>query len=491
MSLAPPPAAEAGVDPRAVRRKVVWRIVPLLFLLYAVAYVDRANVGNAWLQMQHLPGFTSEVLGYGAGIFFVGYQLLEIPGALLVERWSARKWFARILVTWGICSMGMALAATWQVFYLMRFLLGLAEAGFFPGVVVYLTHWFPRADRGRALAGMVLAIPLSQTLGAWASAALLGAHGCGLVGWQWLFLAEGAPAVLLGVAVPFLLADRPAHARWLTPAERHWLEGTLIEERRQAAAVGGVRLSPALRRPTVWLLALGIFAANMGGYTLLFWLPKVVQGLLTVGRSPFSGRIAGLVEPSVAHGLLWRGIRPQPPADAAVLGWTSVVYVCSAAGAWLAGQSSDRRGERKRHCLAGMLWSGVFLAGVALPGQPWPLVFTWLCMVGFFSITWPPPFWVLPTLTLSESTAAVSIGFINMFANCAGAVGPAVVGLMQEHNIDGRLCLLFPAGCYVVGAAILLLLRVPRPGAKTKEGPGDAPAARPLLSSIQAPPGKD
>ncbi|HVS40473.1 MAG TPA: MFS transporter, partial [Gemmataceae bacterium] len=437
MSLESP--SEAGVDPQTVRRKVAWRIVPLLFVLYGVSYMDRANLGNAKLQMQNLlPWFTPEVFGYGAGIFFIGYQLLEIPGALLVERWSARKWFARILISWGLCSMGMALAATWWQFYLARFLLGLAEAGFFPGVVVYLTHWFPRADRARALAGMVLAIPISLTLGAWASAALLSVHWFGAAGWQWLFLVEGAPAVLLGVIVPFVLVDRPAHAKWLTPGEQAWLEGTLAEERRQAAATGGVTLRAALRRPTVWLLALGIFAANTGGYALVFWLPTVVQGLLTQGSAA------------------------PPPSEQAVLGWTSVVYACGLAGVWLSGQSSDRTGERKWHCFAGMLGTGVFLAGSALPGQPWALVFIWLCLAGFFSISWPPPFWVLPTLTLSESVAAVSIGFINMSANCAGALGSPVVGLMQQAHLDSRLCLLFLAGCYVVGAGIIAVLRVPR-----------------------------
>src|SRR5665213_3308032 len=290
MTLDPPQsAAESGVDPRAIRRKVAWRILPLIFILYVIAYLDRANLGNAWLQMQYLPGFDPQVLGWGAGIFFAGYQLLEIPGALLVERWSARKWFARILVTWGACSMGMALVSTpWQ-FYLARFLLGLAEAGFFPGLVIYFTHWFPRADRGRALASMVLAVPVSLTVGAWISGALLSVNWFGLAGWQWLV-------------------------------------ETLAEDSRQAKEAGGETLSEAMRRPTVWLLALGIFAANTGGYALVFWLPTVVKTLLqeVVGSAA--------------------------PTNEAVLGWTGLVYFCGLAGVWLSGQSSDRTGERKWHC---------------------------------------------------------------------------------------------------------------------------------------------
>src|SRR5205085_1241583 len=197
------------------------------------------NISFAKLQMQEVLPFGDDVFGVGFAIFFVGYLLLEIPGALLVEHWSARKWFTRILITWGLCSMGMALVRTpWQ-FYLARFLLGLAEAGFFPGVIVYLTHWFPRAERGRALAGLVLAVPVSLALGAWASGELLAVRWFGLAGWQWVFLAEGLPAVVLGAAVPFLLTDRPWQAKWLAPVERAWLEDTLAAERRESAAAGG------------------------------------------------------------------------------------------------------------------------------------------------------------------------------------------------------------------------------------------------------------
>jgi ACS family tartrate transporter-like MFS transporter len=438
MSLHPPSAAESGVDPRAVRRKIAWRILPLIFILYVIAYLDRANLGNAWLQMKDLPGFDPEVYGWGAGIFFAGYQLLEIPGALLVERWSARKWFARILVTWGACSMGMALVTTpWQ-FYLARFLLGLAEAGFFPGLVIYFTHWFPRADRARALASMVLAVPVSLTVGAWISGTLLSVNWFGLAGWQWLFLVEGAPAVLMGLAVPFLLTDWPVQARWLTVAEREWLVETLAEDRQQAKLAGGETLRQALRRPTVWLLALGIFAANTGGYALVFWLPTVVKTLLK--------EVLGAAEPS----------------NGAVLGWTGFVYFCGLAGVWLSGQSSDRTGERKWHCAAGMALTGVFLTASIVPGQPWALVFVWLCLAGFFAFSWPSPFWVLPTLTLSDSAAAVAIGLINMSANFAGLVGSPIVGTMKKYGASDLACLLFLACCYVVGGVVIAFLRVPR-----------------------------
>src|SRR5438067_1086010 len=211
---APSPTPAGPPDPAAAtaRRKVARRILPLLLALYVVAYLDRANLSFAKLQMQGELRFSDRVFGWGAGLFFAGYLLLEVPGALLVEHWSARKWFARILVTWGICSMGMALVRTPSQFYTARFLLGLAEAGFFPGVIVYFTHWFPRADRARALAGLVLGVPASQAIGAWVSGYLLQVNWFGAAGWQWVFLVEGAPAVLLGIVVLIVLTDRPRHA---------------------------------------------------------------------------------------------------------------------------------------------------------------------------------------------------------------------------------------------------------------------------------------
>ncbi len=426
----------SGVDPRAVRRKVAWRILPLVFVLYVIAYLDRANVGFAKLRMQNDLHFSDEVFGWGFGIFFVGYLILEVPGALLVERWSARKWFARILVTWGLCSMGMALVRTPTQFYVARVLLGLAEAGFFPGIIVYFTHWFPRADRGRAMAGLVLGVPVSLALGALVSSWVLEIDALGMAGWQWVFLVEGLPAVLMGVAVPFLLTDRPGQATWLAPAERAWLEEVLAAERREAAGVGHVGLGQALRQPITWLLALGIFATNTGGYALVFWLPTAVENLLKELRGATTPR--------------------------EVLAWTGLVYACGLAGVWVSGQSSDRTGERKWHCVAGQVLTGTFLAASMVPGQSWGAVFGWLCLVGLFAFFWPSPFWVLPTLTLSASAAAVSIGFINMSANLAGLVGSAVVGEMKEAKFDDRACLLFLAGCYVAGGAIVALIRVPR-----------------------------
>ena len=242
----------------------------------------------------------------------------------------------------------------------------------------------------------------------------------------------------MGAVLPVVLTDRPAQARWLTAAERAWLVETLAEDRRQAKEIGGETLGQALRRPTVWLLALGIFAANTGGYALAFWLPTVVKALLK------------------------EGLGTADPSSEVILGWTGMVYFCGLAVVWLSGQSSDRTGERKWHCAAGMALTAVFLAASVVPGQPWALVFIWLCLAGFFAFTWPPPFWVLPTLTLSDSAAAVAIGHINMSATFAGLVGSPMVGMMKGNGASEAMCLFFLACCYVAGGVVIALLRIPR-----------------------------
>jgi len=415
----------------ALRRKVAWRVLPLVFVLYIVAYLDRANVGFAKLRMASDLGFSEETFGLGIGIFFIGYLLLEIPGALLVERWSARKWFARILISWGFISALTAFVQTPIQFYIARFMLGVAEAGFFPGIIVYFTHWFTAADRGRALSGLVMGVPFSLALGAPVSAALLDVHWLGLSGWKWMFLLEGLPAVILGLITLGYMTDRPRHAAWLTPQERDYLEGRLAEEARAKESAGGTSVRQALRLKNVWLLALGIFATNTGGYALAFWLPTTVKNL--------SGG-----------------------SDQSALLYSGLFYACGLASVYLSGQSSDRTGDRKWHCVGGQVATALFLAGSVIPGQPFPLVMTWLCATGFAAYFWPSPFWALPTLTLTASAAAVSIGFINMCANLAGYLGNHVNGWLRARHAGESTCLLFLAACYLVGGILVSFVRVQR-----------------------------
>ncbi len=421
----------APVNFQALRRKVAWRVLPLVFLLYIVAYLDRANVGFAKLRMASDLKFSEEVFGLGIGIFFIGYLLLEIPGALIVERWSARKWFARILISWGFISALTAFVETPMQFYVARFLLGVAEAGFFPGIIVYFTHWFTSQDRGRALSGLVMAVPFSLALGAPVSALLLDVNWLGLTGWKWMFILEGLPAVVLGVVTLIWMTDRPRHAKWLTPEERDYLEGTLAAEARAKEAAGGATVWQALRLRNVWLLALGIFATNTGGYALAFWLPTTVKNL--------SGG-----------------------SDHATLLYSGLFFTCGLVSVFVSGQSSDRTGDRKWHCVGGMVATAFFLAGSAIPGQPFPLVMTWLCFTGLAAYFWPSPFWALPTITLTASAAAVSIGFINMCANLAGYFGNHFNGWLRSHNASESTCLLFLAACYFIGGVVVSFVKVER-----------------------------
>jgi ACS family tartrate transporter-like MFS transporter len=411
-----------------LRRKVAWRILPPAILLYFIAYLDRANVGFAKLRMARDLGFSEEVFGLGIGIFFLGYLTLEIPGALLVERWSARKWFARILVTWGLLASATALVQTPGQFYLVRFLLGVAEAGFFPGLIVYLTHWFPECDRARAMSGFMVAIPLSLAFGAPVSGLLLNVDWLGWQGWQWMFVLEGLPAVVLGIATYLLLTDRPRDAEWLTPAERDYLESVLTEEARAKESAQKLTVRQALRTRNVWLLALGIFATNMGGYALSFWMPTTLKNI--------SG-----------------------DSDVSALAYSGIFYLCGLAGVLYSGFAADRAGNRKWICVAGQCATGTFLAVAAIPGQSFPMIMLWIFLTGLTAYSWPPPFWALPTLTLTHAAAAASIGFINIFANLAGYFGNHLVGWLKDRGASDSTCLFLLAGWYLLGGAIISLVR--------------------------------
>ena len=394
-----------------------------------MAYLDRANVAFAKLRMASDLKFSEEVFGLGIGIFFIGYLTLEIPGALIVERWSARKWFTRILITWGFISAATAFVQTPFQFYSVRFLLGVAEAGFFPGIIVYFTHWFPSHLRARAMSGLIIAVPFSLAFGAPVSALLLDVNWLGMTGWQWLFILEGLPAVVMGVVTFFYMTDRPSDAEWLTTEEREFLEGELAREAQAKMAVQKASIWQALRMRNVWLLSLGIFATNTGGYAMGFWLPTTVKSL--------SGS-----------------------SDRAALLYSCMYYAMGLLGVLYSGYSSDRSGDRKWHCVAAQVAAGLLLAASTFPGQPFGLVLMWLCLTGFAAYSWNSPFWALPTVTLTASAAAVSIGFINIFANIAGYLGNHLIGWMRSNGATNSSCLMFLASCYLVGGAIVSFVKV-------------------------------
>ncbi len=417
------------VNVPALRRKVALRILPLVILLYIISYLDRANVAFAKLRMGKALGFSEEVFGFGIGVFFIGYLFLEIPGALLVERWSARKWFARILVTWGFISAAMAFVKTPSQFYWARFFLGVAEAGFFPGIIVYFTHWFVQGDRSRALSGLLMAVPFSLALGAPVSSLLLDVNWMGLEGWQWLFIVEGMPAVLLGFVVLRCLTDRPRDAQWLTQRERDHLEAELAAEAAAKEVAGKVSVSAAFRLPAVWLLVIGVMICNSGGYALSFWLPTTVKNL--------SGG-----------------------SDRMTLFYSGIYYACGIVSVIVSGQSADRTGDRKWHAVGGMIATGVFLACSVLPGQAFGTQMVWLCLTALGAFFWITPFWTLPSLTLTASAAAAATGLINMGANIAGYLGNHATGWLRAHGYGETGCLLFLSACFIVGGCVISLLRL-------------------------------
>jgi ACS family tartrate transporter-like MFS transporter len=418
------------------RRKVARRLLPFAFILYIVAYLDRANVGFAKLAMTADLSFSEAVFGLGSGIFFIGYFLLEIPGALIVERWSARKWIARILITWGFCTVWVGFVRTPTEFYASRFLLGVAEAGFFPGLIIYLSHWFVERDRARAMAGFIIAIPVSLALGAPISALILRLNWFGLAGWRWVFILEGLPAVVLGVVTLFYLTDYPHQAGWLKPEEREWISGELEAEKKRKKAFGHIRIWDALRQRNVLLLAFGLCAANTGSYAFNFWLPT------TIHRSSNLSVVA-----STACSAL-----PSLFGLAATL---------------LSGRSSDRTGERRLHTALPLIIGSVFFLLSALPNQSFGVVLMWLCLTSFAASRFPPPFWVLPTLTLGESAAAASIGFVNSIGNLGGFIGPSVAGYLLSHNHSYQVAMTFLASGYFLGGILILGVRVRRTGASS------------------------
>lgn len=424
------------------RRKAYWRLLPLLFICYVIAFVDRANVSIAKLTMtKDLPGFDNAVIGLGAGMFFLGYFLLEIPGSLIVERWSARKWICRIMVTWGFMAALTALVKTPEQFYGVRFLLGLAEAGFFPGVVVYLTHWFPGRDRAKALACFFVATPVAQIITPNLSFALLKigtdevVNGVavhhpevwGLEGWQWIYIVWGLPAVVLGVMVLFLLPDHPRHAKWLTTEEREALENELAAEKAKGAAGGHMTVLQALRHPKVLLLALAYFCTVTGSYGVVFFLPSILKDWYDLKYDA----------------LTWLVILPPLFALVAQVG---------------VGWNSDRTKERRLHAVLPIVIGALALA--ALPSTRGTLPLTVACfIVAFIGFkAYQPAFWTMPNLFLTSAAAAGSIGLINSVGNLGGFLGPYLLGKIETVTGSYVGGIYYLCGSMLVSAAIIFFL---------------------------------
>lgn len=435
-------------------RKISWRILPLVFVLYVVAFIDRANVAFAKLTMTVDLGFSEAVYGLGAGLFFLGYFVLEIPGALIVQRWGARWWIARILVTWGICTILVGLVHTPTQFYVTRFLLGAAEAGFFPGIIVYLNQWFPSQYRARALARFVMASPIALMIGGPIAAPILKLNWLDLQGWRWVFILEGIPAIILGFVVLAIMTDRPANAKWLKPEERDWVAGEMEAERIRKAAFGHLTVWQALRHPNVLGLALIIFLANVGIQGFFLWLPTTVQK--ASGLPPYlSATISGL---------------PFAVAVVAVL---------------ISSWSSDRKRERFYHTALPLMASALIFPITTISTLSFEWLLFWLCLSSAAIYGFGPPYWTLPTLTLGESAAAAAVGFINSFGGLGGFVGPTVVGAILTAGYPFSTAVFFLSGCFLCASLATLAMR------KTIQGAGRsmAPAAadvRPLAADASA-----
>jgi sugar phosphate permease len=441
---------------RSALRKAYWRLLPILFICYIIAYIDRTNVAIATLTMEKdMPAFDAWVFGVGSGIFFLGYFLLEIPGSLIVEHWSARKWICRIMVTWGFMAALTAFVKTPMQFYTVRFLLGMAEAGFFPGVIVYLSHWFPQKERARAIAYFLIATPIANIIGPAVSQWFIDIGQTvvdpktgqsifipelwGMKGWQWVYIIWGIPAVLFGLFVLFGLTDRPRQAGWLTEEEKDALEEELLRDKETHRAAGHMTLVQALSSPRVLLLSFAYFGIVTANYGIEMFLPRVIKEWYPQLQN---SRVASLV---------------------------MIPSLLVIPGQLFVGWSSDKRQERRWHSVVPVVIGAVFLVLVTMT-QGW-LIGTLIC----FSIaaagmkSYMPAFWALPSLFLTSTAAAGSIGLINSIGNLGGALGPYVMGYMQANLKSYTLGLLFLALTSTLSAMLITFLPLRKPGDEIPE----------------------
>ena len=417
---------------QATMRRVTSRLIPFIFLCYVIAYIDRVNIGFAATELQRDLGLSDAAFGLGAGLFFLGYCLFEVPSNLILERVGARLWIARIMVGWGIVSMAMMLVSGMWSFYLLRVLLGIAEAGFFPGVILYLTYWVPAAHRARTSALFMMAIPVSVIIGAPISEALLTLDGTlGLRGWQWLFLVEGLPAVIVGVWTLFYLTDTPEKATWLTPDQRAWLSQTMTRERTDRISKGHGSVLASLKSGKLWLLCAIYFMNTLVTYGVFLWLPRILRD-----ASSDTG---------------WS------------VGWlTSLPFVVALSGMVLVGRHSDRTGERKWHvAICALVAASGLLLAVGFQDNVWMLVVSFtLCQLGQRSLL--SVFWAIPPIFLGGSAAAAGIALINSLGNLGGFVGPTVVGSLRGSSGNYTSGLLVLAAALVIEAILVASMRLPR-----------------------------
>ncbi len=414
---------------RSTMHRVAWRILPFLIVCYLIAIIDRGNIGMASLQMNEDLGLTAKVFGFASSLFFFSYFLLEVPSNLAMQKYGARIWIARIMITWGLISAGTAFVQGANSLYVMRFLLGAAEAGFFPGVLLYLTYWLPSAYRARMVAIFMVAIPAANFIGSPLSGLLLSLDGwMGMRGWHWLFIIEGIPAVLLGIACLFVLTDRPEQATWLSNEQRNWLTRRLAEEASKKTTIGHISLWKLLRHKDIWVLALIYSGASAAGSTMSVWAPQLLK---TFGLSAME---IGLVN-AIPYGL----------ASVLMIVW---------------GRSSDRTGERRWHTAMTMLMiAGGLLLTLFTSSLVATVIMLSLVLIGAYSMK--GPFWALVSGWLSSSTAAAGLAAVGALANLIGG-GIMVNAYGAIHDAtDSHALTLMPlaALCTLAGVMVLVIGR--------------------------------
>ena len=412
---------------------VYWRLIPLIFVMMFINYLDRINIGFAALQMNKDLGFNPAVFGFAGSVFFFGYMILGVPSNLVLHRVGARRWIAGILITWGMVATVTAFVWNDYSFYVLRFSLGLMEAGFLPGVAVYLTQWFPERYRGRAVSGYIIAGSFAAVLGGPISTAIMTyAHAFGgLQGWQWMFILEGIPAVVLGLLTLRLLTERPSEARWLSAEQRRWLDATLAAER---AALGDARHTSVFQVASdirVWSLACLFGCALVGIYGFFLWLPQIIKGM---------GDLS----------LMEVGFLSAVPPLAGALG-TIII-----------GKSSDRSGDRKKHLAFVYGMSALAITGSAFAPNP-VMAYVLLCVTGLFIYAGNPLFWSLAASFRSGVAGAATIALINTIAQFGGLIGPWSIGLVRQYTGDFHYALLTIAGFLVIAVIIALVMRVAPP----------------------------
>jgi MFS transporter, ACS family, tartrate transporter len=428
----------SAAEQSRVLKRVTFRLIPLLFSCYVIAYIDRINVGFAKLQLQGAlgvdPATFGKAYGLGAGLFFVGYFLFEVPSNLILQRVGARIWIARIMILWGIVSMAFMFTKGVTSFYVLRFLLGAAEAGFFPGVILYITYWYPPAERARMIALFAMGAIAAGVVGSPVSGALLGMDGIGgLGGWQWLFLLEGIPAVLLGFVVLFALPNGPHDARWLSAREKQWIADRLTRAASGPATPERHTLRDCFTNPVVWLLCLIYFLRNVGTYGYEMWLPSMVKGV--TGKTDW---VVGFIN--------------------------GLPYLAAGIAMYLVGRHSDKTGERRGHMAGGAIGATIGFV-IAATSENAILAIAGLCLAFAGSKASLPPFWALSTQFLKGTAAAGGIALINSVGNLGGFFGPTLVGMIKDQTGSNFGGLVLLGGCYV-GVA-MLAFAVPKETRKT------------------------